>query len=353
VTSFPTRSQVRKWLWFPLALFLAAGATAQDLRFATLGDFKLQSGEVLRDCRIGYRTWGQLNADQSNAVLWPMWASGTTDQMLGAVGPGKLLDSSKHYVIAIDPLTNGVSSSPSNSASQPRMQFPKITIHDMVDTEYRALTQVLHVHHLKAVLGVSMGGMQTFQWMVSYPDFMDKAVPIVGSPRLASYDLLLWKMQIDVITHDPGWKNGDYAEQPAKVIENEISALVLTTPQHYDRVTKREAVVSSLDEAERRPAFDANNHIRQAQAMMSLDISDAYGGSLERAAEAVKAKVFVVVSKFDHTVTPGPALEFAKLLHASVLEVEGDCGHLASSCESATIDPAVKEFLEKSVVGSQ
>jgi len=276
-----------------------------------------------------------------------MWASGTTDQLVGSVGPGKLLDSSKYYVIAIDPLTNGVSSSPSNSAFQPRMEFPKITIRDMVDTEYRALTQVLHLHHLKAVLGVSMGGMQTFQWMVSYPDFLDKAIPIVGSPRLAPYDLLLWKMQIDVITRDPGWKNGDYTEQPAKVIENEISALVLTTPQHYNQVTKREEVVSSLDAAERRPAFDANNHIRQAQAMMSLDVSDAYGGSLERAAAAVKTKVFVVVSKFDHTVTPGPALEFAKLLHAPVLELEGDCGHLASSCESATIDPAVKEFLEK------
>jgi homoserine O-acetyltransferase/O-succinyltransferase len=78
--------------------------------------------------------------------------------LLGSVGPGKLLDSSKYYVIAIGPLTNGVSSSPSNSALQPRMQFPKITIRDMVDAEYRTLTEILHVGHLKAVLGVSMEG---------------------------------------------------------------------------------------------------------------------------------------------------------------------------------------------------
>ena len=83
---------------------------------------------------------------------------------------------------------------------------------------------------MKAVTGVSMGGMQTFQWMVSYPDFMDKAIPIVGSPQLAAYDLLHWQTQISAIMNDPGWMNGNYSKNPAREFEYEIGALILTTP---------------------------------------------------------------------------------------------------------------------------
>jgi homoserine O-acetyltransferase len=110
------------------ALLFAVVAAGQDQRFGSLGDFKLQSGEVIRNCRIGYRTYGTLAADQSNIVVLPTWASGTTGQLAANVGAGKLADSTKYYVILADALANGVSSSPSNSAAQPHMKFPKIAI---------------------------------------------------------------------------------------------------------------------------------------------------------------------------------------------------------------------------------
>jgi len=88
------------------------------------------------------------------------------------------------------------------------MQFPRITIRDLVETQHELLTGVLGIHHLKAVMGISMGGMQTFQRIVAYPSFMDKAIPIVGSPRLAPHDLVLWQVQIDTITNDAAWNGG-------------------------------------------------------------------------------------------------------------------------------------------------
>jgi hypothetical protein len=115
------------------ALMFITSAAAQQLQFASLGDFKLESGETLSDCRIGYRTFGTLNSSKSNVVLIPTWAGGTTEQLISSVGPDGLVDPAKYYVILVDALSNAVSSSPSNSKLQPRMQFPKITIRDMVN----------------------------------------------------------------------------------------------------------------------------------------------------------------------------------------------------------------------------
>ena len=114
----------------------------------------------------------------------------------------------------------------------------------------------------------------------------------------------------------------------------------------------REKVAEFLDQETLKPAMDANDHIRQMEAMMSLDVSDGFGGSsqersMEKAAAAVKAKVLVVIATNDHVVTPGPAREFAKLLGADLLELNSDCGHQTSGCEEAAILARVIPFLEK------
>jgi homoserine O-acetyltransferase len=226
------------------------------------------------------------------------------------------------------------------------MKFPRFTVRDMVETQHTLLTKVLGIRHVRAVVGISMGGMQTFQWLVAYPDFMDRAIPIVGSPRLAPYDLLLWQAQIDAIMNDPGWRGGEYTEEPARAAEYEFGALLLTTPDEFNRRMTREKLFRELESAKTVRGFDANDKIRQDQAMMALDVAAPFGGSLERAAAAVKARVLVVVAKQDHVVTPGPAAEFARLLKAQLLTLEGDCGHLAPGCESQKLNPAVAEFLQ-------
>ena len=329
-------------------LFLCVSVHAQEQRFASLGEFKLESGEVIHDCRVGYRTFGKLNADGSNAILFPTWANGTTDQLQHSIGPRTgVVDYADYFVILIDALANSVSSSPSNSVSQPRMKFPKITVRDMVNSQYQVATGALGLKHLKAVVGESMGGMQTFQWMVSYPEFMDKAVPIVGSPRLAPYDLLHWRAEIDAIETNPAWNHGEYTENPSRLLEFEYGEMLLNTPTQYNRTHTREQVFESLAKAKDAVTTDANNKIRQVEAMMGLDVSDRFGGSMERAAASVKAKVFVIVATYDHVVTPQPARDFASLLHAPILELDSDCGHLGPSCEDAKVSAAVAAFLQK------
>src|SRR5262245_57628153 len=184
--------------------------TGQEQQTVRIGDFKLESGEVIRDCTIGYRTFGTLNASKSNAVLFPTAFGLRSAGLATRIGADKLVDSGKYYVIAFDSLGDGISSSPSNSKSQPGLSFPQFSIRDMVNVEQKVVSENLHIQHLHAVMGFSMGGMQAFQWSVSYPDLVDRIVSIVGSPQLTSYDLLLWRTVLLALESDPDWKQGQY-----------------------------------------------------------------------------------------------------------------------------------------------
>jgi homoserine O-acetyltransferase/O-succinyltransferase len=332
-----------------LALFsIPAQATLTDgeQQFAALGNCKLESGQEITGCRLGYRTWGKLNAEGTNAILFPTWFTGTSEAIAGWIGAGKLVDPTKYFVIVVDSLGDGVSSSPSNSKTQPRMRFPAFATRDMVRAEYRLATETLRLKHLHAVMGISMGGMQTFEWIVDYPEFMDLAIPIVGSTRLTAYDLLLWHAQEDAIHADPAWRSGNYEKAPPMAEVAILHDMNLTTPSHYAREVGRNGFAARYADYRATGAtdFDANDRLYQLEAMIHHDI--AHGGSLEEAARKVRAKVLVVASQQDHMVNPGPALEFAKLLGAKTLLLTSDCGHLAPGCEADKVNPAVEAFLD-------
>jgi homoserine O-acetyltransferase/O-succinyltransferase len=323
-----------------------ARAAGGDQQFAELGSCKLVSGEQIDHCRLGYRTWGTLNADRSNAVLFPTWFSGTTAGLADAIKPQGLVDPTKYFVIAVDALGDGVSSSPSNSTTQHGPGFPAFTIQDMVNSEYRLATETLGLKHLHAVMGISMGGIQTFEWMVDYPEFMDLAIPIVGSPRPDSRDLLLYHADEDAVRSDPAFQQGRYKKPIAAPVAELIWQLNLSTPTNYVRthsVDQFEADYAKADTKGIQP-FDANDWLAQLDAVVHHDI--AHGGTLEDAAKRVKARVLVVNAAQDQMANPKPALDFAKLIGARTLVLEGDCGHLAVGCEAATLDPAVRAFLE-------
>jgi homoserine O-acetyltransferase len=329
-------------------VFVPLAATAQQgqQQFAELGVCKLTSGRQIDHCRLGYRTWGALSADRSNAVLFPTWFSGRSANLADAIRPQGLVDPAKYFVIAVDALGDGVSSSPSNSTTQHGPDFPAFTIQDMVNAEYRLATETLGLKHLHAVMGISMGGIQTFEWMVDYPGFMDVAIPIVGSPRPDSRDLLLYRTDAEAVKADPAWQQGGYTQPIAAPIAELIWDMNLTTPANYRHTHTIEQLNTGFATAHTKgiQPFDANDWLAQLDAVIHHDI--AHGGSLEDAAKRVKARILIVNAAQDHMVSPEPALNFAKLIGAKTLVLEGDCGHLATSCEAATLDPAVRAFLD-------
>ncbi len=332
------------------ALFLLSATlwADGDLQFAKLGDFELAAGGKISNCLIGYRAFGSLNADRSNAILFPTWFSGQTADLKEFISPEGMADSSKFFVTAVDALGNSISSSPSNSREQGGREFPTIAISDMVRSQRLLLSNEFGIERLHAVIGISMGGMQTFEWITTYPDAMRLAVPIIGSPRLGSYDQLLWRTQLLAIEQ----AFADYtdplkARRASMRVVAGIHELALRTPGGFNRLTPTAGFDSyfAQQQAAKVSGLDPLDWASQLRAMISHDATRRFGGSLERAMRAVKAKVLVVVSDSDHMVTPGSAIAAASYLGAEKLVIESDCGHLAFQCEGETVTETVSKFL--------
>jgi len=332
----------------------ATPATAQTppaegaQQFAELGDLKLQGGAVIQDFRLGYRTLGKLNAQKSNAILWPTWLGGKSQDLLQFLGPGKVVDTTKYFVVLIDAIGNGVSTSPSNSRKQPLMSFPTFSVRDMVEAEHRLATEVLHLSDIHAVMGISMGGMQTFEWVLTYPDFMDLGIPIAGSPQSTSYDKLLWTSQIDAIELDPAWNNG-HPTGPltrAFAVSEEIGQMNLTSPSYRVAHTGPKDFDAYLTDLKKHAVADgglASDQIRQQQAIISMDIPGELGVPLTEAAKKVRAKLLVIISPQDHMVNPIPAQQFAAAIGAPLITLDSPCGHMSLACIS--VGPTVAKFL--------
>jgi homoserine O-acetyltransferase len=288
----------------------AQSASAEGAQqFAELGNLKLQGGGVIANFRIGYRTLGNLNAERSNAILWPTWLGGRSEDLLPFVGAGNVVDTGKYFVILVDSIGNGATSSPSSSKTQPLMKFPEFSIHDMVESEHRLATEVLHLTRLHAVIGMSMGGMQAFAWAVLYPDFMDLVIPMAGSPQSTSYDKLLWTTAIDAIELDPAWNHGNPIRPFTRglALAAQIESMNATSPDYRVSHTNSKGF-------------------------------EAFIGGIKK-----NAKMLIFIPTQDHLVNPEPARRFAVAAGAPVISLDSPCGHLSFACIS--VGPIVAQFL--------
>lgn len=302
-----------------------------------LGDLKLTSGQVLNDCRVTYRTYGELNHDKSNVILVPTWYNGRSEDMERYIGAGRLLDDTKYYIVVVDALGNGSSSSPSNQRTEQRgNSFPSISIRDMVETQHRLLTDHLGIKHVHAVLGISMGGMQAYEWLAAYPNFMDKGVPIVGTPQMSEKDIRLWASHFKIFAKPGGGvdvssgEEGDPEEgggAPKKTMMEQILGMAQAGASQYKRF------------------MDPFNPLKQFDAIRTHTIV-AKGESLLEAGREIKAPFFAVISSTDTAVYPDTPIEFSKELHLPYLVLDSKCGHSAFKCDHYAYAPAVNRFLD-------
>ena len=178
-------------------------------------EFKFHTGEVMPELRVHYTTVGEPSG-QPVLVLHGTSVSAAsmlTPDFAGQLfGPGQPLDAAKYYVIIPDSIGHGSSSKPSDGL---RTKFPKYDYADMVDAQYRLLTEGLGVHHVRLIIGNSMGGMHVWLWGEKYPGYMDALVPMASQPTaMASRNWMLRRMMLELIRNDPEYQDGNYTTQP-------------------------------------------------------------------------------------------------------------------------------------------
>ena len=189
---------------------------------AVLKDFRFASGESLPELRIHYRTLGRPVRGASgtvvNAVLILHGTTGSGAQFIRPefagelFGAGQLLEASRYFLVLPDGIGHGRSSKPSDGR---RARFPRYRYHDMIEAQYRLLTESLGVDHLRLVMGTSMGGMHTWLWGEMHSDFMDALMPLASLPHEISGRNRVWRRTLmDAIRRDPEWHGGDYTTQP-------------------------------------------------------------------------------------------------------------------------------------------
>ena len=247
---------------------LAADYPAPRQAAWTARDFRFHTGETMPELRLHYTTLGNPSGEP---VLVLHGTAGSARSLLtpgfaGVLfGPGQPLDASRYFIILPDALGAGESAKPSDGL---RAAFPRYNYADMVQAQYRLVTEGLGIRHLRLVLGNSMGGMHAWVWGVTYPDFMDAIVPMASQPtEMSSRNWMLRRLMVETIRRDPAYQGGNYAEQPASLRGVNVFYSTATnggTLNYQATVPTREAADQLVERRLAAPApADANDFVYQ------------------------------------------------------------------------------------------
>jgi homoserine O-acetyltransferase len=264
-------------------------------------DFRFHTGEVLPELNLHYTTVGAPTGEPV-LMLHGTTGAGTTlltDALAGELfGPGQPLDASRYFIILPDAIGAGKSSRPSDGL---RMRFPKYNYDDIVQVQYRLLTEHLGLRHVRAVIGQSMGGMLTWMWGEAYPDYMDALVPLASMPvEVAGRNWMTRRILIDTIKNDPDWNNGNYTKQPRSLQPALVQFGITTTggTQGLYKLAPTQAKADQLIDQRfaQATAADANDTIYQFDAVRGYNPAPRL--------ETIRASVLAVNSADDERNPP-------------------------------------------------
>lgn len=361
--------------------------------FAISEEIILEHGGRLSGVKIAYETYGQLNRERSNAILICHALSGDAhaagwhkgEEKPGwwdiIIGPGKALDTDKFFVICSNVLggckgTTGPSSTNPETGKHHGLDFPVISVRDMVDVQ-KKLLDFLGVDKLFAVIGGSFGGMQVLQWCVSYPEMVRMAVPIATSAYSSPQQIAFNEVGRRAISSDPNWHNGDYYGQApparglslARMIGHITYLSDESMQQKFGRRLQGKSEygfdISTLDfqvesylryhgEAFVR-RFDANSYLYITKAIDYFDLTRKGAVSLAEAFRGAKSKFLVISISSDWLYPPYQCLEIADALRANDMdvrhcEIKSNYGHDAFLLESGQMNYAISNFLSRTSV---
>ena len=362
----------------------------------TVKKFSLVSGQTIPSVNIGFETYGTMAPSKDNVILICHYYSGNshaagkysaTDKAPGywdkVIGPGKPFDTDKYFIVSSDTLCNMNPKNPNVITTGPAsinpetgkpygMSFPMVTIRDFVNLQYKLLKS-LGVKKLHAVSGASMGGIQSFEWSVAYPDFVERIIPVIATPRLDGWLVGWLKLWGDPIKMDPKWNGGDYygKEEPTDGMAYSLMLITMSAlwsdwadksferkwadvqKSPYDAMENEFLIDTALYKRAlaRASTADANSMLYLNKANSLFDIAHGFN-SYEEAIQSIKAKVLMIGADTDILFTDS---QFRRHLdtfkqagkEVSFLELKSSFGHLGGVLDITQASETISKFLEE------
>jgi homoserine O-acetyltransferase len=371
--------------------------TSVEKKTFQLQTYETVGGKTINNVKIGWESYGTLNADKSNAILITHYFSGTKhaagkydvgneNERPGywdaIIGPGKPLDTCKYFILSSDTLVNlnvhdgnvmttGPATTDPSTGKPYGRKFPIVTIRDFVNVQ-KALVESLRIEKLHAVMGASMGALQAYEWASSYPKMVGKIIPVIGAGEADAWQIALLSMWKLPILNDPNWNNGDYyGDDKAKpnVGLSAALALVVLNAEHWDLLNSTygrkwavegrdpasclvactysiEAALAAMGKA-RAATSDANHFLYLVKASQ---LFVAGGGNLAEGLRKIDTPVLLITSDYDLIFPPNAVNQTAQLIKRDGTPVEhvkinGGNGHLDGVFAIGLAGAKIAEFL--------
>ncbi len=332
---------------------------AEGMDTFDLGRLALESGASLPG-RLVYATHGTLAPDGDNVVLVPSYYTGTHDSYLPWIGPGRVLDTDRWFVVVVDMLGNGLSTSPSNADPEVRgPRFPLVTVRDQVRAQ-RLLLDHLGVRRLRLVMGWSMGAMQAYEWAVSHPGDVDALLAIAGAARCSPHNHVFLEGARAALRADPAFAGGAYDVPPVaglRAFGTVYAGWAYSRDFFHDRAYQAlgyadvDAVLE--DWARDHEGRDAGDLLAMMDTWQSGDVGRGRPGGYEAALGSITARSIVMPSTTDQYFTLADSRIEADLVPGAELRpLVSDLGHVAGrpgvrEAETAVVAGAVRDLLHR------
>lgn len=331
-----------------------------DFETFDLGDLLLDSGTTLPGATLAYKTFGTLNAEKSNAVLFPTWYSAYHTENEWLVGADKTLDPERYFIIMPNQLGNGLSSSPSNtSAPLGGPDFPALSYRDQIAAQHKLVTEHFGITELALVLGSSMGAAQTYQWAVSHPDMVARAAPICGSPKTSEHNQVFLASLRAALTADQDFAAGRYdPDQPpttglrafARVYSGWGFSQAFYWQQAYQNLgfSTLEDFLTGFWEAFFLDGRDPNNLLSMLEVWKAGDIgqTSGFGGDTEAALRSIRCPLIDMPCRTDLYFPPEDEQHWVQFIpQGEVRVVPSIYGHFAG----LGYDPEAVTFIDQAL----
>jgi homoserine O-acetyltransferase/O-succinyltransferase len=327
----------------------------------SLGDFVLQSGSTLWQATLAYKTYGGLNAARDNAVLIPTFYAGHHTDCELMFAPGRAIDPQQHFIVVVDMLGNGLSSSPSNTPPPlDRAAFPRITIYDNVIAQHRLIAGHLAIRRLRLVTGFSMGAQQAFHWGALFPEMVGALAPICGTAKTSPHNFVFLEGLKAALTADAAFNDGWYESPPVKglIAFARVYAGWVYSQDFYRGREYTRLGLSSIDDVlrfseQRYRSRDANDLLAMLWTWQHADLGahERFNGDLAAALRAITARAIVMPSETDlYFRVRDNEIEVRHMPNAALRPIPSIWGHAAgrgtNPVDNAFIDVALKELLQ-------